>query len=158
MINRIIIKSGIDINSVEFKKYYMELKERKVWCYYLDLAVSNNSPLLINPIAFEEKEYGDYKIDDISFVISGDEIIGHQVYLLEKIKPVIPLGIETGNHLDMDRVKNLPARLVFGQKESFCKYNIDINNQLIEYLSNRVHGKLEYKGIVNIENKVNIKK
>lgn len=158
MTNNITIKSGIDINSEEFKKYYEILKQKKINCYYLDLAVSNNSPVLNNPLVFEESEYTEYKVDDISFIISGGEIIGHQVYSLEKSKSVISLGMNIGNHLDMDRVKNMSGRISFGLKEIYCKYNIDINELVINYLSDRIHNKLEYIGTISNESKIHIKK
>lgn len=158
MTNNMIIKSGIDINEEVFKTYYNQLKENNVESYYLDLAVGKNSPVLSNPIIFDEKEYSDYSVDDIAFIIEQNEIIGHMVYNMTKKRPVIPLSMGSRNHLDMERVKQLSGQLCFNKLEYFCKFNININNLIVEYLSNRIHGNLEYKGSIPLENKIHIKK
>lgn len=158
MTNNITIKSGIDIDSNEFKNYLELLKKEGIKSYFLDLALSNNSEILTNPFVFDEKEYQEYKIDDISFIISDDNIIGHMVYTLEKVRPVIPLSLGTRYHLDLERVKQIPGRISFNKLEYFCKYNININDIIIKYLSARVRSNLEYKGNISIENKINIKK
>ncbi len=158
MTNNITIKSGIDINSNEFKDYLEILKSEGIKCYFLDLALSNNSPVLTNPFVFEEKEYKDYRIDDISFIIDKGDIIGHMVYTLEKVRPTIPLSLGSRNHLDLERVKQISGRISFNKIEYFCKYNINIKDIIVNYLSARIHGNLEYTGIIAIENKIHIKK
>lgn len=158
MTDNITIKSGIDINSEEFKSYYDSLKDTEKTFYFLDLAVSNDSPVLSDPLVFDEKEYKEYKIDDIAFILSDGNIIGHMIYTLEKKRPTIPLGLGNNNHLDLERVSELSGRISYSRIEYFCKYNIDINNLIVKYLSNRIRGSLEYKGFVPIESKVHIKK
>lgn len=158
MTNDITIKSGININSEEFINYHTYLKENNIRCFFLDSAVNNNSPVLTDPLLFEEKEYRDYEIDDISFIISDNEIIGHMVYLLKKERPTIDLSMGSKNHLDLEKVKKLSGRVSFNRSEYFCKYNININDLIINYLSTRIHGNLEYKGNITIENKIHIKK
>lgn len=158
MINNITIKSGIDINSDEFKNYLELLKKEKINSCFLDLALSNNTEVLTKPFVFDEKEYKEYKIDDISFIIYDDNIIGHMVYTLQKERPVIPLSLGTRYHLDLERAKQIPGRLSFNKLDYFCKYNININDNIINYLSTRIHSNLEYKGNISIENKIHIKK
>lgn len=158
MTNNITIKSGIDIDSAEFKAYYEGLKKCEIKSPLLDFAISDNSEVLNNPMVFEEKDYDDYKVDDISFIINDEGIIGHMIYSLQKIRPTIPLSIGEGNHMDLERVSQIPGRICFNKLEYFCKYNININNLIVEYLSARIRGKLDYKGNVSIENKIHIKK
>lgn len=149
--NLILIRSGVDTNSREFKEYYKFLKDNHKKFYYLDFAVENNSPVLSNPPIIIDEEYRDYKVDDISFIWKKNEIIGHQVTTFEKLRPVIPLGMSTGNHLDMDRVRSLRGRHVISQKESFCKNNCDLHNSLLRYYESRKNGKLESMGMIKDE-------
>lgn len=158
MTNDITIRSGIDINSEEFINYHKYLKENNIRCFFLDSAVNNNSPVLTAPLLFDEKDYSDYKIDDISFIVNDNKIIGHMVYSLLKTRPTIPLGMGSKNHLDLEQVKRLNGRISFNKLEYFCNYNINIDDLIVYYLSDRIRGKLEYKGSLSIENKVHIKK
>lgn len=158
MINNLTIRSGININSDEYKEYLEFLKEEKINASYLDWATSINSPVLTEPLVFDESSYDEYKIDDISFIIENGNVIGHMVYSLEKKKTTIHLSMGSSNHLDMERIKQMSSRITFNRTEYFCKYNIDINNIIFEYLSSRIHGKLEYKGTISLENKIRIKK
>lgn len=158
MTNNITIKSGIDINKEEFKLYYNELKEMGVKGYYLDLAIDSNSQVLSNPIVFEEQDYNDYSVDDIGFIIKGNEIIGHMVYTLTKEQSTIPLSLGNKKHLDLERASQLSGKICFNKLEYFCKFNIDINDLIVQYLHNRIHGNLEYKGSISREDKIHIKK
>lgn len=158
MTNNIIIKSGIDVNQEEFKIYYNNLKKDHVQSSFLDLAVETNSQVLSNPIVFEEKDYNDYTVDDIAFIINENEIIGHMVYTLIKKKPTIPLNLGNKKHLDLEQAAQIPAKLCFNKVEYFCKFNIDINNLIVKYLTNRIHSNLEYKGSISHESKIHIKK
>lgn len=158
MTNNITIKSGIDVKDKKFKIYYNLLKNDGIKSFYLDLALKSNSPVLSDPIIFEEKEYHDYTVDDIAFILDENEIIGHMVYKMSKTRPAISLSMGSKNHLDMERVRQVSGQICFNKLEYFCKYNIPINNLIVEYLSNRIHGNLEYKGIVSIERKIHIKK
>lgn len=158
MTNNITIKSGIDINSEEFINYYNKLKSLGIRSPMLDFAVSCDSEVLKKPLVFDEKDYDDYKIDDISFIRSDGNIIGHMVYTLEKTKPTISLSLGLGNHLDMERVKQLRSNFRFYRTEYFCDKEIKINDLIVKYLSNRTHRGLEYKGSVPFEHKIHIKK
>ena len=158
MINNITIKSGIDINSQEFIEYYNKIKEIGVHSLLLDYAVSCNSETLKNPLIFDESDYEEYKVDDIAFIRSDGNIIGHMVYMLEKSKPTISLGLSRGNHLDMERVKQLRSNFRFCRAEYYCDKEININDLIVQYLSNRIHQKLEYKGSVPFEPKIHVKK
>lgn len=158
MTNNITIKSGIDINSEEFIEYYNKLKELRVHCPLLNYAVSCDSEVLKNPLVFDESEYDEYKIDDIAFIRNDGNIIGHMVYMLEKTKPTVSLSLGSGNHLDMERVKQLRSNFRFCKSEYYCDKEIDINDLIVKYLSNRTHQKLDYKGSVPFEPKIHIKK
>lgn len=158
MINNITIKSGIDINSQEFIEYYNKIKEIGVHSILLDYAVSCDSQVLKNPLIFDENDYEEYKVDDIAFIRNNGNIIGHMIYVLEKTKPTIPLSLGRGNYLDMERVKQLRSNFRFGRSEYYCEKEIDINNLVIGYLSNRIHGQLDYKGSVPFEPKIHVKK
>ena len=58
MKDRIVnIKSGVDINSDEFKTYYDYLKSINSKTVFLDMAVKENSQVLSSPIVFNEKDY-----------------------------------------------------------------------------------------------------
>ena len=158
MIINITIKSGIDINSEEFINYHNKIKELKVNCPILDYAVSCDSEVLKNPLIFDENDYQEYKIDDVSFIRSDGNIIGHMVYTMEKLKPTIPLGLNRGNHLDVERIKKITSTYRFSKSEYFCESKININDLITQYLSNRIHQKLEYKGSIEFEPKVHTKK
>ena len=158
MTNNIMIKSGIDINDEQFKTYYDNLKNNNIKSYFLDLAIECKSPVLTDPFAFHEKDYEDYSVDDISFIIMDGIIIGHMVYKLTKERPVIPLSLGTRNHLDMERVRKLSGQICFNKLESNCNQDIDINNLKTYYLSNRIRGSLEYQETIQLESKINVKK
>lgn len=158
MTNEITIKSGIDINDAQFQEYYAGLKKENINCHFLEFAINNNSKVLSEPVVFDEKEFSDYQVDDISFIIEEGKIVGHMYYFLQKKPPVIPLSLGDGNHLDLKRVKELSSRIIFTKLEYFFEYDIDIKNLIVKYLSNRIHGNLEYKGNIEIENKIHIKK
>ena len=86
MTDNITIKSGIDVNCDKFKEYLELLRKEKINTQYLDWAISINSPVLTEPLVFDESSYDEYKIDDISFIIENGNVIGHMVYSLEKKK------------------------------------------------------------------------
>lgn len=151
MINKIIkIKSGIDINSQAFKDYCNLLKEKNARISFLELAINGNSKVLVNPINFEEKEYKEFTVDDISFAWSDDKIIGHTLTNIKKRRFAIPTSSGSRFHLD-DYIKNQDGTISFSKIEQFVLNNLNIDEAMNIYLHNRIHGKLESIGSVEYE-------
>lgn len=151
MINKIIkIKSGIDINSDQFKNYYNYLKENKIKSLFLDMAIEINSEVLSNPFCFEEKDYSEFKVDDISFVWLDDKIIGHTLTTIKKDRFSIPTSSGRFNHLDKD-IFNIDGKLSYSKLEQNLLYGVDIEESMNRYLNSRVHGKMEEIGAIEYE-------
>lgn len=151
MINKIIkIKSGIDINGDQFKNYYNYLKENKIKSLFLDMAIEINSEVLSNPICFEEKDYSEFKVDDISFVWLDDKIIGHNLTTIKKDRFSIPTSSGNFNHLDKD-IFNVDGKLSYSKLEQNLLYDVDIEESMNRYLHSRIHGKMEEIGAIEYE-------
>lgn len=158
MNDRIIkIKSGVDYSIPQFQEYYQKLKEQKVDTYYLDYALKTNSIVLTDPLIFNDEDYTQYSIDDISFTWENDTIIGHQVINFSKEKATIFLGHNSGNHLDHSYINNLGHRRRFSCLEYYCVDNID-RHILIKYMDSRISGQLESEIHIAYEKTFEIKK
>lgn len=151
MINKIIkIKSGVDINSDQFKNYYNNIKGNKLKSLFLDIAVEGDLDVLSNPICFEEKDYSEFKVDDISFIWVDDKIIGHTLTTIKKDRFSIPTSSGRFNHLDKD-IFNIDGKLSYSKLEQNLLYGVDIEESMNRYLHSRVHGKMEEIGVINYE-------
>lgn len=156
MINKIIkIKSGVDINCEPFKNYYKLLKENGYRTMFLDMAVEINSEVLSNSICFEEKDYREFKVDDISFVWVDDKIIGHTLTTIKKDRFAIPTSSGDFNHLNQD-IFDVDGKLSYSKLEQDLLYDVDIDESMNKYLHSRIHGKTEELGTIEYEK--NIKK
>lgn len=144
------IKSGVDIDSIEFKNYYAHIKDIGSKTIFLDMAVSDNSKVLSSPVAFDEKDYRQINVDDMAFIWEDNKIIGHVMINIKKDRFVVPLSAGTTNHLDKSLLEK-DGGMTFIKLEQILTENIDINNLLYLYMMDRVHGKMEKTGTVEYE-------
>lgn len=149
-LKKVTIKSGVDINSKEFKEYYERVKNLTFKNTFLNIAVKENSKVLISPIAFNGKDYKEINIDDMSFVWLEDKIIGHTLYNIKKIKFSIPITRNSKNYLD-ERLFDIDGRFCFSKMEQFMIEDIELDDLLYSYLKDRINGKMEKAGIVEYE-------
>lgn len=156
--NIITIKSGVDIDSKEFKDYYNRLKEQGKKFLFLDDMVERKANLLTNPVFIDRNEMYEYKADDMAFIWQDGKIIGHRMSLLEKKRPIVNLSMGTNNHLNMNEVKRVSFHFCYLRMEFYCEYNYNLDDILRSYLEKRTYGFLEYTGELLNEQKINIKK
>lgn len=151
MENKIIkIKSGVDIESKEFQDYYKLVNECERKNIFLDMAVEQRSQVLINPVVFNENDYQEINIDDISFIWIDNRIIGHTMYNVKKERFSMPLSQNAGNHLDK-RLLDINGSLSFSKIEQCLLENIDIKDLLYQYIKGRINGQMEKVGIIEYE-------
>lgn len=156
MIDKIVkIKSGVDINSPQFKKYYMMLKQKNKNSNFLDFALEQNSKVLSDPICFEESEYIDFNVDDLSFIWYENEIIGHTLTNIKKTRFSIPTSSGTKNHLD-EKIKEKDGIKSYSKIEQVVLDDFCSGIVMDSYLYNRIHGKME--GIGSLKYEKTIKK
>lgn len=153
----IIIKSGIDIESEEFKQYYQKLKEEGKTCGYLENALNDKSPVLIKPFAFKDSEYAEYSIDDISFFWLDSEIIGHQVITMQKVKGVIYLKDSRKKDHIQQQVRNPKYRKKISRLEFVGDKEL-ADSAFYQYYHDRIDGKLESEMVIQYEKQNTIKK
>ena len=153
----ICIKSGIDIEDIRFKDYYKKLKDQGISTMFLDSAVENNSIVLFNPLTFYEEDYDEYTIDDISFLWSGENIIGHQVITMTKKKNNISLSHNRGYTLDKKYLENPGCKKIVSTIEYYCE-DKEIQSSFLQYYNDRTQGKLESEITVSYEKQITIKK
>lgn len=144
------IKSGIDINSNEFKTYYGYLKSINSKSIFLDMAVNSNSKVLSSPIVFDEKDYKEVNVDDMAFIWMDGEIIGHLMINIKKDKFVVPLSAGHGNNLDQSLLEK-DGNMSYTKFEQILTENVDINDLIYTYMIDRAHGKIAKSGIVKYE-------
>ncbi len=144
------IKSGVDINSDEFKNYYAYLKDTGYKTIFLDMAVSDDSKVLSSPVEFNEKDYREINVDDIAFIWLDNKIVGHVMTNIKKNRFVVPLSSGIGNHLDKSLLEK-DGGMSFIKMEQVLIESIDINNLLYLYMMDRTHGKMEKAGIIKYE-------
>lgn len=156
--NTITIKSGVDIDSKEFKEYYNLVQEQGKNILFLNDLVERNSSLLTSPTIINRDKMYSYKEDDMAFIWQNGKIIGHRMTMLEKKRPVINLGMKIGNHLDMDEVRDVNSIFRYIRVEFYCKHNYNLDELLRLYLEKRTYGFLEYTGELINEPKINVKK
>lgn len=149
-LKEVSIKSGVDINSKEFKEYYEHVKNLTFKNKFLNIAVKENSKVLTSPIVFNGKDYKEINIDDMSFVWFEDRIIGHTLYNIKKIKFSIPITRNSKNYLD-ERLFDIDGRFCFSKIEQFLVEDIELDDLLYSYLKDRINGKTEKTGIVEYE-------
>ena len=151
MKDRIVnIKSGVDINSDEFKTYYDYLKSINSKTVFLDMAVKDNSQVLSSPIVFNEKDYCQVNVDDISFIWMDDRIICHTMINVKKLRFVVPLSAGSVNHIDENLLKK-QGSMSFSKIEQVLIEDIDVSQLLYLYITDRINGKLEKTGIIAYE-------
>lgn len=151
MKDRIVnIKSGVDINSDEFKTYYDYLKSINSKTVFLDMAVKENSQVLSSPIVFNEKDYCQVNVDDISFIWMDDRIIGHTMINVKKLRFVVPLSAGSVNHIDENLLEK-QGSMSFSKIEQVLIEDIDVSQLLYLYITDRIHGKLEKTGTIAYE-------
>lgn len=146
----IIIKSGINIDSNEFKNYYDYIKSKNSKASFLDTAVEDDSKILSSPVTFEEKDYCEINVDDISFIWMDNKIIGHTMINIKKNKFVVPLSSGTKNHVDKNLLEK-QGPISFNKVEQVLIEDIDVDSVLYSYMMDRIHGKMEKTGIVEYE-------
>lgn len=153
----IIIKSGVDIESEAFKIYYQKLTEEGKVFDYLENAIKDKSEVLLKPFPFKDLEYGEYSIDDISFFWMDDEIIGHQVINMKKVKGTIYLG----NSRKKDHIKNQLENPKYRKKITRLEFVGDKelkDTVLYQYYHERISGKLESELVIQYEKQNKVKK
>ncbi len=144
------IKSGIDINSNEFKTYYAYLKSINYKATFLDMAVNSNSKVLSSPVAFDEKNYEQINLDDMSFVWMDNKVIGHTMINIKKNRFVVPLSSGSKNHVDKSLLEK-QGGVSFSKIEQVLIEDINIDDLLYLYMIDRTHGKMEKTGTVEYE-------
>ena len=152
----IVMKAGIDLNSLEFKEYYQRLKQLGVRTFYLDNAMTRSQEVLTTPIIFNDDEYNEYKIDDIAFLWIDEKIIGHQVLEMTKMVGKVHLGHNFGDHLDKEYIKKPGYRRKVSSLEYYCDIKIDV--PVYQYYKARTSGKLESEFAIPYEKQNKIKK
>lgn len=144
------IKSGVDIGSESFKRYYVHLKDNDFKTIFLDMAVNDNSKILSSPVMFDEKDYRQINVDDMAFIWMDNKIIGHVMINIKKDRFVVPLSAGSGNHLDKSLLEK-DGGMTFIKVEQVLTENFDIGDLLYLYMTDRIHGKMEKTGIVEYE-------
>lgn len=153
----ICIKSGIDIEDIRFKEYYKKLKDQSITTIFLDNAVENHSIVLSNPLVFNEEDYDEYTIDDISFLWDGENIIGHQVITMTKKNNSIALSHNRGYNLDTKYLEKPGCKKTVSTIEYYCE-DRKIQSSFLQYYKDRTQGKLESEIKISYEKQITIKK
>lgn len=151
MKNKIVkIKTGVDIESAEFKEYYKSINTLTHNNIFLNMAVKENSKVLSNPLLFYEKDYQEINIDDISFIWVDNSIVGHTMYNVKKKRFSIPLSQKTGDYLDK-RLFDINGTITFSKIEQCLLENIDVKDLYYKYIKDRINGQTEKIGTIEYE-------
>lgn len=153
----IVVKSGIDKESEEFKEYYVKLKVEGFNTIFLDDILKRGEKLLLTPLVFNGDDYAEYYVDDVSFIWCEDRIIGHQIATIEKKRSVINLGHNNGNHLDPKYMANPGSIKKISRLDYYCELN-EFKNEVFPYFEARINGKLESEIVIPYEKQIKIQK
>lgn len=151
----IVIRSGIDKESEEFREYYAKLKSEGFNTAFLDSILKNGEKLLLTPLVFNSDDYEEYYVDDVSFIWSEGRIVGHQIATMEKKRNAVNLGHNRGNQLDPGYVSNPGTSKRMSRLDYYCEFD-DLKSHIFTYFTDRTNGKLESEIVIPYEKQIKI--